>query len=283
MGRPQSQGLLYIGLIITCIVAFIYLRYARERVEGFEGPQLFDIPFYTLRKKNDIPTIVAGVPLVLYQSWHINRVPVKMRETIYKLLDKNPEFDYYLYSDEKSLEFIKENYDDEVVDAFNTLKPGAYKSDLWRYCILYKNGGVYVDIKFYSLIPLINVVRRSPTIYVKDLPAPCKGIYNAFMSSPPNNIIFKKCIDDIVNSCKLKLYKRNSLDITGPCLLGDILNTSNIPISNDFKLEWSQPSEKVTYKGVVILKAYPEYRSEQHAFQKSPRYGILWENRDVYV
>ena len=25
--------------------------------------------------------------------------------------------------------------------------PGAYKADLWRYCILYIYGGIYIDIK----------------------------------------------------------------------------------------------------------------------------------------
>lgn len=284
MGRSRRPVLFYIGIVLACIVAYICLQRIQE---GFEGPQLFDIPFHISRKRVDIPTVVSGVPLVFYQSWHSNKVPVKMKETIYKLLDMNPEFDYYLYSDEKSLEYIKEKYDNDVVDAFNTLKPGAYKSDLWRYCVLYKEGGVYLDIKFYSVVPLLNIIRDNPIIYVRDLPHPCGGIYNAFMASPPNNDIFKHCIDDIVNSCKLKLYKDTQLSITGPCLLGDMVkkyieadHVQKLPFN--IVWHWQDRNSDIHYNNEVIIKSYIEYRAEQSTFQKTMYYSDMWAAKDVY-
>ncbi|KAJ8612208.1 hypothetical protein CTAYLR_002888 [Chrysophaeum taylorii] len=36
---------------------------------------------------------------------------------------------------------------DGVYEAFSLLRPWAYKADLWRYCILWACGGVYVDSK----------------------------------------------------------------------------------------------------------------------------------------
>jgi mannosyltransferase OCH1-like enzyme len=113
--------------------------------------KLYDIPFNIERKLKETPTLISGVPLIIYQSWHSNKVPEKMKDNIYKLLEVNPEFDYSLYSDEKCREFIDNNYPKDVVNAFDMLIPGAYKSDLWRYCILYKLGGVYLDIKYYSV------------------------------------------------------------------------------------------------------------------------------------
>jgi hypothetical protein len=211
----------------------------------------------------------------------------------------NPEFDYYLYSDDASRRFIEMNYDKEVVAAFNALKPGAYKSDLWRYCILYKRGGVYMDIKYYSTVPLITIIKENPVIFTRDREHYCHnmkpdtGVYNAFMVSPPNNKVFKHCIDEIVESCKLKLYRSNSLDITCPCQLMRIIyaKDSSIQINalpmyhgyssfNLFQLFNTQGG--VYYNGKMILLTYAEYRDEQKLFQKTLHYHHMWINKDVY-
>ena len=283
MGWPWRYAPLYIGILLVTTVASIYVA----QVEGFQDKTLYTIPFYIERKNNSIPDTISDVPLVIYQSWHSNKVPVKMHETIHDLIRMNPEFDYYLYSDEASLKFIKDNFDADVEGAFNTLKPGAYKSDLWRYCILYKLGGVYLDIKYYSVVPLINIIRNNPMIYVRDLVGSCpkgNGIYNAFMVSPPNNNIFRQSIATIVNNCKFKLYKSNSLDITGPCMLGSVIDDHKIVKSIDFYLYWPETRiGEIHYKGNPILKAYPEYAQEQRAFQTAPHYGILWASREVFI
>jgi mannosyltransferase OCH1-like enzyme len=172
--------------------------------------------------------------------------------------------------------------------AFNTLKPGAYKSDLWRYCILYKKGGVYLDIKYYSLVPLVNIIEKNPLIFVRDIPGAClghNGIYNAFMVSAPNNNIFKLCIEDIVNSCKNRLYKRNMLDLTGPCLLGEVVTiqySDNYINTLQFAFKESWGVHIILYNNVEILKMYKEYRKEQTKFQKTKHYGYLWDTKNVY-
>ena len=42
--------------------------------------------------------------------------------------------------------FLEKNYKKEVLEAYECLKPYAYKSDLARYCLIYKLGGGYVDL-----------------------------------------------------------------------------------------------------------------------------------------
>ena len=44
-------------------------------------------------------------------------------------------------------DFIAKHFSEEVVYTFDKLKPGAYKADLWRYCVMYITGGIYLDIK----------------------------------------------------------------------------------------------------------------------------------------
>jgi len=288
-----AVGIIVTVFVVVClVVSLVNMVIVKQSVRS----ELFEIPFHIERTNEDGPTEFGRVPLTIYQSWHSNQVATKMRDTIYRLLDANPEFDYYLYSDDACRRFIEMNYDEEVVSAFNTLKPGAYKSDLWRYCIMYKRGGVYIDIKYYSVVPLVDIVKENPVIFTRDRPHYCAnmkditGVYNAFMVSPPNNKVFKKCIDEIVESCKLKLYRSNSLDITGPCQLSRMMDSSidinTLPTYHGYDLNvifsLFTPQGVVYYKGKRILVSYPEYRDEQKLFQKSAHYSKLWDTKDVY-
>lgn len=273
---------MFIGILL---VAWAYVHSHRE---GFATNELIDIPFHIEpTAKGDG---VSGVPLILYHSWHSNKVPAKMAENIYSILKENPEFDYYLYSDEKSLEYIKANFDDSVINAFETLKPGAYKSDLWRYCILYKTGGIYMDIKYYSLEPITSLLKRTPTLYVRDRDffGELKCVYNGVMAAPPGNMIFKYCIDDIVTNCKMKLYKSNSIDVTGPCVLGRMLskyepNTmQSLKYSYDVEFHDGMQVDLIKYDGKPVIKSYLEYRNEQKQFQKTEQYTKMWLDKNIY-
>jgi mannosyltransferase OCH1-like enzyme len=209
---------------------------------------------------------------------------------IKKLIDINPEFDYYLYSDENCRLFIANNFSEKVLSAFDTLIPGAYKSDLWRYCILYLKGGIYLDIKFYCHIPFKNILSYGSTLFAKDrflkhmVYREKYNIYNAFMISIPYNIIFKHCIDDIVNSCKLKLYKDSTLAITGPELLGSIIMKYNPEKYNEYiKFIYEDGNiVKIINSNVIILSEYPEYRKDQQLIQKTTHYHDLWYDRKIY-
>ena len=54
---------------------------------------------------------------------------------------------HYLFNDDECRAFIAREYPSDVLDAYDNLIPTAFKADLWRYCVLYMYGGVYLDIK----------------------------------------------------------------------------------------------------------------------------------------
>ena len=275
--------ILLFSSVFLLVVAWFLYKYNREQEEK-KQIELYHFPHYIPRLKKQEEEVRNGVPLIIYESWKTREVPKGMRDNIQQLLKTNPEFDYYLYSDEECAAFIADNYDKDVLAAFRILKPGAYKSDLWRYCILYKLGGVYLDVKYYSTVPLINLIDENPTVFVKDLGRHC--IYNAFMISPPKNEIFKLCIDDIVKSCKERLYKKTPLDITGPCLLGSIIKEkygSEYIHNMDMKHKVSIFNDRsISYKGKTILKEYDSYRLEQKQSRTGQYYADLYWKGDIY-
>ena len=140
-----------------------FVRIIQETIQYFlnfkflEGIQIQTTSTYVIPKK-------------IFQTWHSSDLPPKMRENTMKLQKNHPDFEYYLFDDESCRKFIEMNFDSEVVGAFDQLVPGAYKADLWRYCVLYTHGGIYLDIKFHTT-PTVNLREfLDKEYFVRDLP-----------------------------------------------------------------------------------------------------------------
>ena len=199
---------------------------------------LYDTP--RLSSPPETPTFKTKRPII-FQTWHTTypptSLPPKMRETVNHIIAANPECDHRLFNDTECRHFIRDNFPRQVLDAYDTLIPTAFKADLWRYCVLYIHGGIYLDIKykpvnnfkFTDLFKKVTVLTKEevinrqqrseisseisnndeteyviPEIFVLERNIPnfwCPGtfgIHNALIISPPNTPILRKCIEQIV-------------------------------------------------------------------------------------
>ncbi|WP_243836176.1 glycosyltransferase family 32 protein [Sphingobacterium paludis] len=59
---------------------------------------------------------------------------------------KNPGYVHEFYDDARIDAFIRNAFDIEVYEAYARLQIGAAKADFFRYAILYKKGGIYLDL-----------------------------------------------------------------------------------------------------------------------------------------
>ena len=110
--------------------------------------------YLSLKKKNNISypnklNYNSIIPLNIFQTWWTkeNLTPC-MFQCINIIKNNNPRFNYRLFDDNDCREFIEKNFNSVVLKAYDSLIPGAYKADLWRYCVLFKLGGIYLDIKY---------------------------------------------------------------------------------------------------------------------------------------
>lgn len=73
----------------------------------------------------------------------------------------NPGWTISVYEDEECLEFIRMYFDREMLRTYRAINPryGAARADLFRYLLLYRYGGVYLDIKSSAALPLDAVLR----------------------------------------------------------------------------------------------------------------------------
>ena len=166
------------------------------------------------------------------------------------------------------------------------MKPVAFKADLWRYCILYKKGGVYLDIKYqcepgFKLIHLAN-----ENFYAKEL---WNGNYldnainNGFLISKPNNEKYKKIIDQICNHVEIKYYDNFISGQTGPYLFGRYFNKSEM---DSIKYTYYEENKRGFVKnidtGKNILSFYPEYRYEQKKNLSQKYWQDMVRDKEVY-
>ena len=226
------------------------------------------------------------IPLHIYQTWNTKNLPPKMHECVEKLKTDNPEFEHHLYDIEECRHFIETNFDKRVLNAFNKLKPVAFKADLWRYCILYKKGGVYLDIKYqcepgFKLIHLAN-----ENFYAKEL---WNGNYldnainNGFLISKPNNEKYKKIIDQICNHVEIKYYDNFISGQTGPYLFGRYFNKSEMDsIKYTYYEENKRGFVKNIETGQNILSFYPEYRNDQKKNPSQKYWQDMVRDKEVY-
>jgi len=142
------------------------------------------------------PTQTNTIPLILFQTYHnIEKIPKKVYENIKTYAC---DYQHIIFDDAECVSFLAKYYHKTVTDTFHLLK-GAHKADLFRYCILYIYGGIYMDIKTQLIHPISEIVPTTtftkPMIYSvlsSDL-----LIYNGIIASTPRNPIFMDLIYQI--------------------------------------------------------------------------------------
>lgn len=244
---------------------------------------------YLVYPMNAEPFSDSVIPLKIFQTWSTKNLPIHMERNSLLLQKQNPQFEYFLYDDQDCIDFIKKHFGLEVLDAYNTLVPGAYKADLWRYCVLYVHGGIYLDMKMRCVgdFRLIELTKQEHYVKDRENSGFIKGdigIYNAVMIQRPKNPLMLDCINQIIENIKNLEYGFSFLYPTGPGLLGNMYVEKRreynlVPIDMFHELE----RETIRYNNRIVLEHYPEYRKEQLNNQTELHYGVLWNKNSIYL
>ena len=227
------------------------------------------------------PNYNIVIPKSIYQTWHTKLLPPSMSNSVNLIKSLNPKFNHYLYDDNDCREFIKNHFKSDVLNAYNSLIPGAYKADLWRYCILFIKGGIYLDIKYKPINGFRFVTLTESEHLVADINN--VDIYNALMICLPRNELLYKSIRKIVDNVNNKYYGSNFLEPTGPNLLSKFISTSDKIVDLKHKELIGDNNYKIIYfNNIPILKSYNGHCMEAQKYSIKQHYSILWEKRKIY-
>lgn len=241
------------------------------------------------------------IPKIIIQTNEKSIVPVDMLKSMQKIIMLNPDYEYRYFDNEDVINYLTNNFNPRVIAAYNKLKPGAYKADLFRYCILYKLGGVYIDSPMTPHVSLSELITKTDE-FISPEDNQTGGIYNAFICSVPGHPIMKKCIEEAIYNIENEIYGTGDLTITGPKLLSSVFEKitgeqvepdrnygKGIRLITHYAIPASFlcPSLTIghlsTGEKELFLTRYPNYYVDRIWYNSSQHYRDLWKNKDVFL
>lgn len=204
-----------------------------------------------------------------------------------------PGANYQLYTKETLRSFIQDNYGEEVLAVYDSLKPYAYKADLGRYCLLNKLGGWYVDIG----VRLVNPVEVGPRIKflafrdIQRFSFTSWACSIGILYSQPENPALQDAIEMIMANYVEQYYGITPLCPTGPALLGKALavNGSQSDFAYGDYLELTPTHQNknrafVLPDGTIMGWGKPSNGGDltQLGAKGTNNYNELWAQRQVY-
>jgi hypothetical protein len=197
-------------------------------------------------------------------------LPPLVQENIASLKRHHPGLPHRLFSGEDIGAFLEEKFPREVLNAYNALRPNAYKADLARYCIIHELGGIYADLSFVILRPL--PLRDGRPVVFRDLifSAPW-DTSNSLIASPARHKALERAIEMVCANVKSGYYGSTNLCPTGPALFGKAL------------AETCNPEELITGISVATLREQLGKEFPGLALPDAPRAHCLRFGRKVVI
>ena len=93
------------------------------------------IPTFIKSKVAD--TNKYNIPKIIIQTYKSDNIHEKIYKNIKNILAINPEYDYYLITDDIGRTLIEKNFEKDILDAYDKLNIGAAKGDFLRYISIY--------------------------------------------------------------------------------------------------------------------------------------------------
>lgn len=134
------------------------------------------------------------IPRRIFQTFEVRDVPEGMYQAAQSWISLNPDYEYNFYTDEMRRAFIVECFGSSILRAYDILPSGAFKADIWRYCALYKFGGVYADIDSICKMPLTDLIKPNDEFIIAH-GNKAWNLSNGFFCTTPNHVFLQYIIE----------------------------------------------------------------------------------------
>jgi hypothetical protein len=201
------------------------------------------------------------------------------------------QYKYTLWTKESIRNFIGDNFDGEVLSAYDKLKPYAYKADLARYCIVYVLGGWYIDINI-KMVAVPPDPGSFDMCLIRDYNngtrmAPWQ-LANGFFYAKPKHPALLNAINMVVQHTKDLFYGKRTLSVTGPELFGaavasvgwDSESNTNYLVG-DFTDSPGLSRKQFVFNNKTIA-LHKQSLGGEVGVKGTNNYVEMWHNRDIY-
>jgi hypothetical protein len=231
------------------------------------------------------------IPLQCFQGCRkIENINQKLKASLKISRDNNPRVTFHLYDAEAMHEYMEKNAPNDLFRAYKNIHDGygAAKADVFRYFILYREGGMWLDLKSVLLVDVTTIL-RADDVAILDVPnyyEEYRKVYSyhcheqwflAFAKGHPYlHHVLKRITRDLspdneecdyvkslpTNSHATTFSKQMTLRMTGPDALAVAIHDSII--------KYGAMHRTVPYRIFLKYSTHNHISKSHYSFQKNP-------------
>ena len=190
-----------------------------------------------------------AIPKVIYQTYSSqSKIPWLAKYHIKKMRRMNPEYEYRFFDDNAIESFIREEFDSDTYAQYLKITIGAARADFFRYAILLKRGGVYVDLDSVIVGNLDDWILPDDTAIITAERHPGVFVQWALVYDKGHPFI-QKTFDNVLENMINNRYPHDIHKMTGPTVYSDSIRTC---LSEDPSIKYR--SFGIDYEGNIKFK-----------------------------
>lgn len=182
-----------------------------------------------------ITTLGGSIPRIINKIYfqresgypNADSMPPKLKAAHESWVEMNPGFELRYFDLYQAREYLRQHYHPVFLRAFDCLPAFASKSDLFRMCLLYREGGWHSDWKQLCLKKLIlqNITEMTDIFAAYDMWNSThvfthRCVQNALIGSKPQHPIIETMLYMLLQNVRSSPYTKTALDATSTCLFG---------------------------------------------------------------
>lgn len=222
------------------------------------------------------------IPKIIHQTWKDYSIPEKYKILSDEVKNLNQDFEYRFWTDDDCLKLLKSDYP-KMLNKLSTCSNNGEKADIFRYCILHKFGGVYLDLDYQCFRKLSEVSELNQIdlflCYDDELSFKYVGLHNvitnSIMGCAPGSYFFEKVLKSLESESFHKIYLRrvngsiSKIDITlsrtGPILVTNVYNA----FKTNLKSVYIGPNYKFVNRHRIIKEQFGSHKCYHSWFESS--------------
>lgn len=226
-------------------------------------------------KSSYIEDISLGneIPKIIHQTFSSKKLPTQIQKNVENIKFQNPDWVHKFYDDGDRTNYIESNFP-ELLKYYLSISPdyGAARADFFRYLVIYKEGGVYLDIKSGLSKPLDDIIKESDSL-----------ILSHWTQYDPR---FKLGFYKGIQNQNGELQQWHIISVSGHPILKKVINTvcSNIQKYNPLlhgtgKMGVLRLTGPIAYTGAItpLISVYPCRVELSHE-----KVGLIYNVLDTY-
>jgi mannosyltransferase OCH1-like enzyme len=163
------------------------------------------------------------IPKIIHQTFKTSTLPFITRWHISRLKKNNPEYLYEFYDDTRIEAFLKEEFPASTLELYNRLNIGAAKADFFRYAVLIRKGGIYLDIDSSIKGSLNDFIKPDDTAVISNEGNPGLFVQWALVYEP-NHPFLLKTLELVLDNILGNKYPNDVHKMTGPQIYTEAIN-----------------------------------------------------------